>query len=150
MEAGQILLGVGVGPSFRLGSNLAIPKGMLMLDGNAEFVLDPSMSLIADLAVGVSGTQVVKGRFGGRYRFTGFELPVSPYVQLQASAGRLIDVLGADLTSVGARAGVGADYFLSARWTVGVQGAYELASTTGQRPAWYGTLDMLLTFAHVF
>jgi len=71
-------------------------------------------------------------------------------VQLEVSAGRLYDVLGTNLTSVGLRAGAGADYFLSANWMVGVLGALELARTTGERPANYSTIDLLLTFGHVF
>ncbi|MBC7793889.1 MAG: hypothetical protein H7Z43_09280 [Clostridia bacterium] len=149
MEAGQVWLGANVGPSFRLGSDLAIPDAMLMFNGTMEYVFAPQWSVIAGVALGVSGTVPLKGRFGGLYRFSGFELPVSPYVRAEASAGRLFDVLGADLTSVGGRIGAGADYFLTAKWIIGAMVAYELASTTGQRPVWYGTLDVLLTFAHV-
>ncbi len=150
MEPGNIVVGGGVGPSFKTGSDLGMSSGYLMLNGIGEYVFTPQISGVASVAAGLAGTIPLRLRVGGRYRVIGGELPISPYVQLEVSAGRLYDVLGTNLTSVGLRAGAGADYFLSANWMVGVLGALELARTTGERPANYSTIDLLLTFGHVF
>ena len=150
VEPGSIIVGGAIGPSFKLGSDLGMSSAYLMLNGTGEYVFTPEWSGIGSVALGLAGTIPVRVRLGGRYRITGAELPLSPYVQLEVSAGRMFDVLGANLNSFGVRAGGGADYFLSANWMVGVLGAIELARTTGERPANYSTLDLLLTFGHVF
>ncbi len=150
MEPGNIVIGGGIGPSFKTGSELGMSSGYLMLNGIGEYVITPEISGVASVAAGLAGTIPLRLRVGGRYRIVGGQLPISPYVQLEVSAGRLYDVLGTNLTSFGLRAGGGADYFLSANWMVGVLGAWELARTTGERPANYSTIDVLLTFGHVF
>jgi hypothetical protein len=150
MEPGNIVVGGGVGPSFKTGSELGMSSGYLMLNGLGEYVFTPEISGVASVAAGLAGTIPLRVRLGGRYRIIGGQLPLSPYVQLEASVSRLYDVLGTNLTSYGLRAGGGADYFLSANWMVGILGAWALARTTGERPASYSTIDGLLTFGHVF
>lgn len=151
LDAGTWVLGGGIGPSFKTGSDLGMSSGYLMLNGIAEYVFMPNWSAVGSLALGLGGTIPARVRLGGRYRITGgTELPVSPYVQAELSAGRLYDVLGTNLTSLGVRVGGGADYFLSASWTVGLLAAYELARTTGDRPTSYGMIDVLITVGHPF
>lgn len=150
MEPGTWIVGAGVGPSFKTGSELGMSSAYFMLNGTGEYVFMPEFSAIGSVALGLAGTIPVRLRAGGKYRITGSELPLSPFVQAELSAGRMFDVLGSNLNSYGLRVGGGADYFLSANIMVGVLGAIELARTTGDRPANYSTIDLLLTCGFVF
>ena len=110
------------------------------------------IGLNVELSFGLAGSQPLKLRAGGRYRLTGLvgDLPVSPYVLAQISAGRLFDVLGANLTTIGVRAGGGADYFLTANFAVGALAGWELARTTGERPTSYSQIEVLATGSMTF
>jgi hypothetical protein len=150
MEPGTLIIGGAVGPAFRLGSDLGMSKDYLMLNGTAEYTFSKEWSVIGAAAMGLANTIPFQLRAGGRYRIIGGEMPISPYVQAELTVGRLFDVLGANLTSTGARFGGGADYFLTASWMVGLQGACSWQTTLGNRPAGYSMLDLLITFGHVF
>ncbi len=150
MEPGNWIVGAGVGPSFKTGSELGMSGAYFMINGTGEYVFMPEFSAIGSVALGLAGTIPIRIRAGGKYRIIGSQLPLSPFVQAELSAGRMFDVLGTNLNSYGIRAGGGADYFLSANVMIGVLGAIELARTTGDRPANYSTIDILLTCGFVF
>jgi hypothetical protein len=142
-EAGSTVLGAMIGPGFKLGSTLGGSSAYLLTGVQAEYVFDKSLSAVADLSVGLAGTVPVRFHAGARYRFSDLELPISPYIQGQVTIGRLNNVLGATLPYLGLRVGAGADYFLTSNIAVGALAAVDMGSTTGDRPAFYGTVDVL-------
>lgn len=150
VEPGSISVGGGIGPSIRLGSQLDAGGAYLLLRGHGEYAFSTELSGVADLSLGVGGTVPLRVHLGGRYRLTQLELPVSPYAQVQLSLGRLYDVLGADLTYVGGRVAAGADYFLTKELGVGALVGVDLGSTTGERPAFYGLVDIVAYATYTF
>ena len=139
-----------IGPAFLFEDRLAASSAYLMLGAGAEYPLDPSVSLVGDLALGLAGTPQLKLRGGARYRFAGLDLPVAPYVEGQLVVGQLFGVLGSDLSFFGLRAGAGADYFLTGSMLIGMGGGLEFDRTTGDRPVWFEQLEVLVRAAFVF
>jgi hypothetical protein len=150
VEPGSFSVAGFLGPDLRVGSGLNAGRTYLLFAGQAEYDLTSQAGVVADLSVGWGSSTPVRFHLGGRYRLTQLDLPVSPYAQLQLSYGKLYGVLGADLRYIGARAGVGADYFLTRNFGAGVMLATDLGSTTGDRPAFYGTIDILVYASYTF
>jgi hypothetical protein len=150
VEPGKITASVAVGPGFQWGSILGGSGIWLVLQGRGEYAVDEKLGVVADLQLGLSDTVPVRFRAGGRYRLTGLELPVSPYGQAQLSIGRLYDVIGADLTVWGLFAGIGADYFLTAQLGTGALIGMDFGRTTGDRPAFYGTVEITVYASYTF
>ena len=150
VEPGSFSVGGGIGPSIRLGSTLDAGRAYFLLRGQGEYAFTSQLSAVADLSLGIGSAVPLRLHLGGRYRFTNLDLPVSPYAQLQLSLGRLYNVLGANLGYVGARAGGGADYFLTKNLGVGGLLALDLGSTTGARPAFFGVVDIALYATYTF
>ena len=150
VEAGSIMASGGLGPGFRLGSSLGASSVYLLLNGQGEYAFTPELAAVGGLQLGVSGSVPFRFRAGGRYRLTKLDLPVSPYAQVQLSVGRVWDVIGANLTTLGAFLGVGADYFLTAKLAVGGQLGLDLSSTLGARPSCFSIVEVLATATYVF
>jgi hypothetical protein len=144
VEPGTFIGTAFIGPSIRLGSTLGGSRGYLALGAQGEYSLDKSLSALGDVSLGLAGTIPLRLHAGVRYRLTDLGLPISPYVQGQLAYGKLYDVLGANLTFLGLRAGAGADYFLTADMATGVLLALDFGGTLGARPAFYGTVDALV------
>ncbi len=150
VDPGSFSVSGGIGPTLRLGSTLSAGRAYFMLQGGAEYDFTSSIGAIADLSYGLGSSQPFRFHVGGRYRLTKLDLPVSPYAQLQLSVGKLYGVLGADLTYWGARVGAGADYFLTKNFGAGALVGLDLGSTTGDRPAFYGLVDILVYATYTF
>lgn len=144
VEAGQLYLGGGLGPGIRLGHALGTSAADLLLVGTGEFVLSKRWSTVADVVVGFGGTLPVWGRVGGKGRLSDLQLAISPYAQAQFAGGGLFHVMGANLRWVGARLGVGVDYFATARTTVGAGLFANLGTTLGASPRFAGLFEVLV------
>jgi hypothetical protein len=150
VEPGSLMASGGIGPGFKMGSALGASGTYFLVNGQGEYSFTKDLSAVAGLELGLSGTKPLKLRAGARYRLTNLDLPVSPYAEVQFSVGRLWNVIGADLTTVGARIGGGADYFLTAKLAVGGQLGFDFSSTLGQRRAYYGLVEVLALATYVF
>jgi hypothetical protein len=152
VEPGSIWATGAIGPGFRAGSRLGGSGTYLMLNAQGEYALSSELGLNGELSFGLAGSQPLKLRLGGRYRLNGLvgDMPISPYVLGQLSVGKLYDVLGANLTTIGLRAGGGADYFLTADLSVGAMLGWELARTTGERGTTYSQVELLVTASMLF
>ena len=143
VEPGAVLLGAYIGPGFRLGSTLGGSRAYFLIGAQGEYSFDKNLSAVGDLSVGLSGTLPLRLHLGARYRLSEIDLPLSPYVQAQVAVGELFNVIGANLTFLGLRLAAGADYFLTGDLGVGALIGLDMGSTTGSRPAFYGTIDVL-------
>ncbi len=144
-EPGSLWLGGAIGPSFKVGSRLGGSGGNLSLAGQAEYTLDPKVSVIAGLTLGLAGTVPLQLRAGGRYRVSISKMPIRPYGQAELVVGRLFDVIGANLTVYGLRLGGGADFMLRPQVAVGGLVAYQLARTVSDRPTVFGSFELFAT-----
>lgn len=150
LEAGHPIAFVGLGPSRLIDSRLGGSDAFLMLDAGLEYPFDKNWSAVGEALFGLASTRQVKLRGGARYHLSDLNLPVTPYAEGQVVAGRLFDVLGADLSLWGVRAGVGADYFFTAKLLAGLKAGYEIARTTGPNGRTFGQFEWLLTADYVF
>lgn len=150
VEPGSLWGSFGLGPGFKLGTELGGSKAYALLDGDVNYSFTENLSVDGELTLGLANTIPWRWRLGGRYRFSDLKMPVSPYVLAQFSTGVLFDVIGANLWVVGGRFGGGADYFLTADIGVGAQLTFDLGSTLGQRPAFYGTSEILAYASYRF
>jgi hypothetical protein len=148
LEPGSLTGSFGLGPGIKLARELGGSSAYFLLDPGIEYSLDPNFSLICNLTLGIADTIPWRWRFGGRYRFTGLQGPLSPYVQAQLSNGVLFDVIGANLWVLGARLGGGADYFLTKEISVGSNLTFDLGTTLGERPSFYGTMEVMVYAAY--
>ncbi len=144
-EPGDISVGGQLGLGSRMSSKLGAGgyEPYLMLGGTGEYAIDMNLAAAGELSLALGRSIPIRLRAGAKYRLTGLELPISPYGLGQLSVGRIYDVLGADLTLWGIRLGVGADYFLTKKFSAGVLLAIDLGSSLGTRPAMYGTFEVL-------
>jgi hypothetical protein len=143
MAPGSISLAGSLGPGVSLGSRLGSSDGYLILGAEAEYDVSSSASGIVDASFGLATTKPLRLNAGTRLRATGIDLPLSPYIQVQASVGRLFNALGSNINFVGGRLGVGLDYFLTAKMAAGGLVAVTAGSTLADRAAFYGVFDML-------
>ena len=150
MEPGTLAVSGGVGAGVRMGSLLDAGGGYMVFTGMGEYAFKKSLSGVADLSLGLGRAWPLRIHAGGRYRLSDLELPVSPYAQVQLSYGKLYNVLNATLTYLGLRAGVGADYFLTANLGVGGLAAIDLGRSLSDRPAFYGVVDLFLYASYTF
>lgn len=150
VEPGATSAGVAFGPGFKLGSPLGGSGAFLMLNGHGEYALSSSLGLTGEASVGLANSRSTRLRVGARYRLTQLDLPLSPYAFGQGMVGRLYDVLGTSLNVWGVRAGVGADYFLTASWAAGASIGWELQRTTGVRPVTFSGLELLAGATYFF
>lgn len=149
-EAGKPIAFGQIGPSFLFDGRLGGSSAYLLVGGGVEYPFDKTLSATADLVFGLSGSQQLKIRGGGRYHFTGLDAPISPYAEGGVVFGRLFDLIGTDLGLYGVRVGAGADYFLTGDLIAGVKLGYEMTRTTGPRPVWFNQLEVLITASLVF
>lgn len=152
VEPGAITVSGGIGPGIRLGSRLGGSRAYLLVFGQGEYNLTKNVSLLGGVQTGISGTLPLQLQLGGRYRLTELDLPISPYAQAQIVVGRLYGVIGdSNLTTLGVRGGLGADYFLTAQFAAGGLVAMSVGSTVGQEAAaFYGSVDILAYAAYTF
>lgn len=150
LEPGAVLLSASLGPGIRLGSTLGGSGGYFVAAAQAEYAFEKSLSAVADVSIGLAGTIPLRFHAGARYRLSDLDLPISPYVQAQLSAGRLYNVLGANLPYYGVRLAGGGDYFLTGNLGAGALVGVDLGSTTGERPAFHGIVDVLVYATYSF
>ena len=150
MEAGSLWMNSSFGSGVKLGSRVGGSNGFLMLNAGTEYLLSPELSVIADIDVGVAGTIPLRLHAGARYRLTGLGSPLSPFAQLQLTAGRVYNALGADLGLFGIRAGLGADYFITSRLAGGLVTHLDLNTTLAETRAFYGVWELLATASYAF
>ncbi|MBN1962321.1 MAG: hypothetical protein JW841_15410 [Deltaproteobacteria bacterium] len=150
IDPGTFSVSGGIGPTIRYGSLLDAGRAYFLIQTQGEYSFSSQYSAVTDLSLGFGSSYPVRFHIGGRYRLTDFDLPIYPYAQLQFSLGKLFNVLGANLTFVGARVGAGADYFLTKNIGVGGIATLDLGSTTGIRPAFYGVTDILIYATYTF
>ena len=126
----------------------AIP--FLALGAEVEYALESRIGIYARGVFGLGDTQAIKLESGVKYRFTGIDLPISPYVSAHLRTGHLMDVMGADLWTIGAGFGGGVDYFLTRHFTAGLDIVFDFGSTLGERPTAYNTTDVVMTVRYSF
>ena len=122
VEPGSVMGSAMLGPGFRLGSELGASNVYLLVNAQGEYAFTKSLSAVGGLMLGLSGSVPLRFRAGARYRLADLDLPVSPYGQVQLSVGRVWDVIGANLTTIGVYFAGGADYHLQSsagRWKPG-------------------------------
>ena len=150
VEPGAITLGLLGGPSFSLGRSLGASAAYGSVGAQAEYHFDAIVGAVFDL-VGSFGSNVdLRLHIGPRWRLARTALPLLPYAQIQFAMGRLYNVLGADLQFLGGRLAVGADYAVTHAFTLGLQGAADVGSTAGERPAFYGVAEAFVTASWMF
>ena len=150
VEPGSIRIGGGLGPATKFTENLGGSNSFLMLNINSEYSVNRNLSGIIDFELGIANTIPLNLRAGVRYRLTGLDLPISPYGQLQLGAGRLINALGADLSTLAISMAAGVDYFLTSKITVGIISHLNLNTSLGERPANFGIWQLLCTASYAF
>jgi hypothetical protein len=144
-EPGSTNLGVLLGPSLSLGSALGASTAYGSVGGQAEYTFDSVISAVFDL-VGSFGSNIdLRLHVGPRWRLPHGGLPLVPYLQLQFVMGRLFDVVNADLQFLGGRAAIGLEYYITHTFNLGAQLGVDLGSSAGERPAFYGVAEGLLT-----
>ncbi len=151
VEAGSMLVSAGVGGGIKMASPLGGDGtgGHLLLMAQGEYALSKALGAVVGVNLGLGSIVPLRLRLGGRYRLTDLGLPVVPYGQVQLSVGELFNVIGADLTTLGVHVAVGADYFLTADLAVGGSLGFDLSSTFGDRPAFYGTFEFMAVATYV-
>ena len=150
VEPGSIWLAVGSGFGFKTATNIGGSSGFWMVNVQGEYCFSTTLSLVSDVDIGLANTNPIRLRIGTKHRMTGLDLPLSPYLQVQASVGRLFNALGANLTLLGVRAGLGVDYFLTRRISASVGFSTDLGTTLGERPALYGTHELLVSLGYAW
>lgn len=150
VEPGTVWVSSGVGTGVPLQTNLGVTPVYGGLTVGSEYAFTSSLSADLELGLGVARMFPVRARAGGRYRFTGLGLPLSPYVQAQLSGGGLLNVLGANVPYVGGRAAVGVDYFITAHLATGLRTGLELGSSLGARPAFYSDIGFVAYLSYAF
>lgn len=150
LEPGKPVAFGALGPTVLNDSRLGGSDSFLLIGAGIEYPFSKRIGVVGDVAFGLSGSQQLKLRGGGRYHWTDLDLPVSPYAEAQLVAGRLFDVIGTDLSFFGVRAGAGADYFLTARFLAGLKLGYEIARTRGPDPTAFAQIELLATVSMVF
>jgi hypothetical protein len=143
VEPGTIWLTGGPGFDLKMGSPLGGSKAHFLLLAQGEYDFTKSLGIVAGVNLGLAGTVPLRFRVGGKYRLADLGLPIAPWGQAQLSVGRLFDVLGANLTTLGVNVAIGADYFLMANLAVGAMAGFDVSTTLGERPAFYGTFEFL-------
>jgi hypothetical protein len=144
MEPGRLFYGVGLGLGARLPTAMLASPAAGVVAATGEYTLHKAVSLLAGADLALGPTALYTGALGVRGRVTDFGLAISPYGQVQFSAGALVNVLGATVPWVGTRLGLGTDYFLTGNTTAGLKVDAALGSSVSERAAFYGTIQVIL------
>ena len=150
VEPGSVWLAGQLGFDSKMGGLVGGSDTLLALGAEVEYALESRIGIYARGVFGLGDTQAIKLETGVKYRFTGIDLPISPYVSAHLRTGHLMDVMGADLWTIGAGFGGGVDYFLTRHFTAGLDIVFDFGSTLGERPTGYDTTDVLLTVRYSF
>jgi hypothetical protein len=62
----------------------------------------------------------------------------------------VFNALGANLGLAGIRTGIGSDYFITSNLTAGAALNFDFNTTLGERPAFYGQWEFLLSGSYAF
>ena len=119
VEAGDLYLRAGLGAHGHL-SPLPLATPAASLHVLAEYAIDRNWLLSGGYDHRLSATPLFGAKLGARYRFTGFVSAISPYLGVHALIGGMFP---AQQGSVGMAAAVlsgGVDFFLTARWLLGI------------------------------
>lgn len=147
VEPGRLFVGAGLGIGARLPTPMTASPAAGLLTLNGEYTLHKAISVVADLTLGMANTYMIVGAAGARGRLTDLKLALSPHAQVELAAGGLFDVLGANVPFVGSRLGVGVDYFLTAQSTASLGLLALVGGTVSERSAFYGMIQVLLSFS---
>ena len=150
VEAGSVWLGGQLGFDSKMGGRVGGSDTLLAVGAEVEYALESRIGIFARGIFGLGDTQAIKLETGAKYRFTGIDFPISPYVSAHLRTGHLLDVMGANLWSIGAGFGGGVDYFLTRHFTAGLDVTFDLGSTLGERPAGYNTTDVVVSARYSF
>lgn len=152
VEAGDICLTGAAGVGANLGgSRLAASSTYALVNVGARYAASSIVALAGDVIFGISdGTLPLRIRAGATFHIPGLEWPLQPYLKAQFSVGQLFGVLGADLTVLSGRGGVGIDYFLTAEIGAGAEASLDLGYTLGQTPSFYGVFELLVFASYTF
>lgn len=150
VPAGGTWINGGFGLGSKLDSQVGGSDFFLMLNAGVEHSLNSNFSVVGDIDWGLAGTVPLRLHAGARLRITGLKLPLSPWFQAQLSTGMLFNALGATLPLVGVRPGIGTDYFVTSKLSASAALHFELNSTLGERPAFYGQWEFLLMANYLF
>jgi hypothetical protein len=150
VEAGSVWLGAQLGFDSKMGGRVGGSDTLLAVGAEVEYALESRIGIYARGLFGLGDTQAIKLESGVKYRFTGIDFPLSPYVSAHLRTGHLLDVMGANLWSMGAGFGGGADYFLTRHFTAGLDLTFDFGSTLGERPTGYNTFDVVITARYSF
>jgi len=145
ITAGDIRLMAGVGPGGNVGgSRLGAAAAYFLLDLQATYAFTRSLGAVVEVGIGGAETTIpFRARAGLQFHIPGLRWPVLPYLGLQFSVAQLFNVLGAELTYLGARLNLGVDYLLTKTWGLGIVMGFDAGSTLGTTPAFYGTVETI-------
>jgi len=150
VEPGSVWTGLELGLDSKMGGRVGGSDVLLTVGGDIEYALESRVGIYFRGTFGLGDTQAIKLQSGVRYRFTEVDLPISPYVSAHLGSGHLMDVMGANLWTIGAGLGAGLDYYLTRRFTAGLSLTFDFASTLGGRPAAYNTTAIVATSRYAF
>lgn len=124
VESGELYLNGGFGVNLnvaRMEKPSKTPGAELPLLGGVDYLIDNNWgafaTLIPSFGVGNIGIGV---RAGAKYWLTQFDWPVLPYASLAVTPGFLIPFNGANHFTIGVAPGFGVNYFVVAKFMVGV------------------------------
>ena len=123
----------------------------LMLLAEYEYLLLPELSPLLSLSYGFNwgSTDSLLIGLGARYRYQDLPWPVHVHASLSLLGGGLLNVRNVNLPFIGARAGVGANYFFTSKLGAGAQLTYEGGATLASRNAYHWQLGILLGVSYI-
>ena len=150
IEPGSVWISAQLGLDSKMGGRVGGSDTLFTLGGEVEYALESQLGLYGRATLGLADTQALKLQVGTRWRFTGLELPLSPYVSGHIQTGHLMGVMGANLWTLGAGFGGGLDYFLTRKLTAGLDLAFDFGGTLGSGSAGYNTMTVLFNARYGF
>ena len=150
LEPGAVWVGATFGVDSKMGGRLGGSDVLLSIGADVEYALESQVGIYARGNFGLGSSQTIKLETGAKYRFTGLDFPISPYVSAHVRVTHLMNIMGANLWAMGAGAGAGVDYFLTRKFTAGLDVTFDLSSTLGEQPTGYNTSNVVLTARYAF
>lgn len=150
VEPGAVWVGGTFGIDSKMGGRLGGSDVLLGIGAEVEYALETQIGIYARGEFGLGSSQAIKLESGAKYRFIGIDLPVSPYVSAHLRISHLMDIMGTNLWAMGAGVGAGVDYFLTRKFTAGLNLTFDLSSTLGEQPTGYNTSNVAVTARYAF
>ena len=150
MEPGSVWVGATLGIDSKMDGRLGGSDVLLGVGAEVEYALETQIGIYARGLFGLGSSQAIKLESGAKYRFIGIDLPISPYVSAHLRLSHLMDIMGANLWAMGAGFGAGVDYFLTRKFTAGLNLTFDISSTLGEQPTAYNTVNTAVTVRYAF